>query len=306
MTGDNPETGPLNIDQYLDQFVGPGDGQAEEVEETPEPQEGEPEAETEEVEAESEQDEPEAEEQAPEAYSVEEYGEITVQLADGTRTTLKDLAQGTLRQADYSRKTAELAKVRKEIEAEKEQLALKERQLIEQFASLEEPEPDWRKLAEEDPLGWQLQRLEWEKKQGEKQAKRREAETLRAREIEEFRKFSASKAVEAIPEWADTKKFEASADARKAAALAVGFTEAEYNQALDFRLAALLEKAARYDAGQTKVQASQKKLANVPKVVKPGTMSVKAEREAADRAAKEKRRNKPMSAQEYLNTFDIR
>jgi hypothetical protein len=298
--GDNPETGPLNIDQYLDQFVGPGDGQAEEVEETPEPQEGEPEAEATEVEAESEQDEPQAEEQAPEAYSVDEYGEITVELSDGTRTTLKDLAAGTLRQADYSRKTQAVAERNKALDDREAAIAQKERQLIEQFATLEEPEPDWRKLAEEDPLGWQLQRLEWEKKQGEKQAKRQQAEAIRAREIEEFRKFSASKAVEAIPEWADTKKFQASADARKAAALAVGFTEAEYAQALDFRLAALLEKAARYDAGQTKVQATQKKLANVPKVVKPGTMSVKAERDAAERAARDKRIRGPVSAQDYL------
>lgn len=301
--GDNPQAGPLTIDEYLNQYEAPEEGQAEteEVEAT-EP-EGEVEPEAEEIEAEgedAEKDEPETEDDAPEAYSVDEYGDITVELADGTRTTLKDLAAGTLRQADYSRKTAELAQKRKELEQAAEQLAQRERQLNEQFATLEEPEPDWRKLAEEDPLGWQLTKLEWDSKQAQKAQRKRQAEEARKAEMEQFRRLSAAKAVEAIPEWTDAKKFSEGADARKRAALAVGFTEAEYEQAIDFRLAALLEKAARYDAGQTKVQAAQKKLSKVPKVVKPGTQSTRSEREAAERAAKAKRISGPVGIQEYL------
>lgn len=299
--GDNPQAGPLTIDEYLDSKA-PEEGQAEPEKVEPAEAEAEAEPEVEETEGEeAEQDEPEGEDEAPEAYSVEEYGEITVQLADGTRTTLKDLAQGTLRQADYSRKTAELAQERKALKEAAEQLAQRERQLNEQFASLEEPEPDWRKLAEEDPLGWQLQKLEWDKRQGEREARKRQAEAARKQEIEQFRKFSAARAVEAIPDWTDPKKFDEGASARKAAALAVGFTEAEYAQAIDFRLAALLEKAARYDAGQVKVAATQKKLAKVPKVVKPGTQSTRSEREAAERAAKAKRISGPVGIQEYLN-----
>ena len=300
--GDTPETGPLTVEEYLDSMAPEGQAEPEKVEPAEAEAQAEPEAEEIEAEGEeAEQDEPEAEDDAPEAYSVEEYGEITVQLSDGTRTTLKDLAQGTLRQADYSRKTAELAQERKALKETAEQLAQRERQLNEQFASLEEPEPDWRKLAEEDPLGWQLTKLEWDKKQGERQARKRQAEEARKQEIEQFRKFSAAKAVEAIPDWTDPKKFDEGAAARKAAALAVGFTEAEYSQAIDFRLAALLEKAARYDAGQAKVTATQKKLAKVPKVVKPGTQSTRSDREAAERAAKAKRINGPVGIQEYLS-----
>jgi hypothetical protein len=305
--GDNPQAGPLSIEQYLDSMEAPAEGQAEVVEEKAEP-EGEAEVvEAEEVETETDdQDEPDTEEAAPEAYPVDEYGEITIQLKDGTRTTLADLANGTLRQADYSRKTAELAQTRKELEAAAQELAQRERQLNEQFAQLEEPEPDWRKLAEEDPLGWQLSKLEWDKKQGERQARKRQAEQARQQEIEQFRKWSATKAVEAIAEWTDTKKFNENAEARKKAALAVGFTVEEYEAAVDFRLAALLEKAARYDAGQTKVAAAQKKLSSVPKVLKPGAAnSTKADRLAAERAAQQKRRNRPMSVQDYLSTFDI-
>lgn len=298
--GDNPQAGPLTIDEYLDAKA-PEEGQAEaeEVEAT-EP-EGEVEPEAEEAEGEdAEKDEPETEDDAPEAYSVDEYGEITVELADGTRTTLKDLAAGTLRQADYSRKTAELAQKRKELEQAAEQLAQRERQLNEQFASLEEPEPDWRKLAEEDPLGWQLTKLEWDSKQAQKAQRKRQAEEARKAEMEQFRRWTAQKAVEAIPEWADAKKFQEGAEDRKETLFAAGFTQQEYEQAIDLRWATILEWARIGRASQQKVVAAQKKLSKVPKVVKPGTQSTRSEREAAERAAKAKRISGPVGIQDYL------
>lgn len=308
---DNPDQGPLSIDEYLDTMEAPEKGQAE-----AEPDKAEtPEAEPEEVEAEAEateeeagtddQDEPTTEdEDGPETYSVEEYGEISVSLADGTQTTLKDLADGNLRRADYTRKTTELSEERKAFEAEKEALAERERQLKEQFANLEEPEPDWKALADEDPLGWQIQHIEWQKKQAQKEAAKVEAQKAEEAKRQQFMRATSAKAVEVFPEWAEPEKFNAGDNARKKAAMSVGFTEAEYNGAIDFRLAALLEKAARYDAGQQKVSSAQKKLAKVPKVVKPGASVTKAEKEQAARAAKAKLRDKPMSVDEYLATFE--
>lgn len=299
---DNPQAGPLTIDEYLDSRPAP-EGQAE-----PEPEEEQEEV-TEGVEASEEaepetdeQDEPEAEgEEAPEVYSVDEYGEISVALPDGTQTTLKDLAQGNLRQADYSRKTAELAKARKELEAEEQRLKDYEQQLNQQLASLDEPEPDWEKLAEEDPLGLPLEQVKWQKKQAEKAERKRKAAEAEEQRRQQFMRASAEVAVERMPEWSDPKAFEQSAEARKKAALEAGFTEQEYQSVVDFRLAVLLEKAARYDAGQAKVQATNKKLSKVPKVVKPGASVSKADREQAEKAAKAKRLNRPMSVDEYLN-----
>lgn len=295
--------GPLSIDDALDAM--------EDRSAAPEVEEGETleteaeEAEAEEVEEESEnetddQDEPESEDEGPEVYDISEYGEIAVKLADGTQTTLADLAKGTLRQADYTRKTTELSQARKEIEQMEQALAEKERQLNEQFASLEEPEPDWEKLAEEDPLGLPLAQINWQKKQQAKQAAREKVQQAEQQKMREFQAQTVQKALEAMPEWTDGSKFEAGAKLRKQAALNAGFTEAEYNQAVDFRLAVLLEKAARYDAGQTKVKAAAKKLSSVPKVVKPGTSTTKADKEQAAKVAKSKRLNRPVSIDEYL------
>lgn len=306
--GDNPQAGPLTIDEYLDQHEAP-EGQAETETEDKPVTEPEAETETDEVEADAETDEadePETEDDEESAvYSVDEYGEIAVALPDGTQTTLKELAQGNLRQADYSRKTEALSRERKELEAEKQRLSDFERQLNEQLASLDEPEPDWEKLAEEDPLGLPLEQLKWQKKQAQKAERKRKAEEQAEQQRQHFMRASAEVAVQKMPEWTDPKKFEESAAARKKAALEAGFTEQEFAQVVDFRLAVLLEKAARYDAGQTKVKATQKKLSKVPKVVKPGTSVSKADREQAERAAKAKRRNRPMSVQEYLGTFDL-
>lgn len=305
---DTPQAGPLTIDQYLDTMEAP-EGQAEADPETP-VEEPEAEAEVEETEEDAEpdeQDEPEAEDdEGPEIYAVDEYGDITISMADGTQTTLKDLAQGNLRQADYTRKTTELSNERKALEAESQRLAEFERQLNAKLASLDEPEPDWAKLAEEDPLGLPLEQIKWNKRQAERAEQKRVSQQAEEQRRQQFMRASAEVAVEKLPEWSDPKKFEESAGARKKAALDAGFSDQEYQAVVDFRLAVLLEKAARYDAGQAKIQTTNKKLSKVPKVVKPGASVSKGDREQAERAAKAKRRSKPMSMDEYLSTFDLR
>lgn len=303
MDGDNRDSGPLSINEYLDQLPdAPEEGQAPEEEE----QQAEPETEEEEVEEEAdepeEQDEPEPDDEAPEAYSVSEYGEITVELKDGTRTTLSELANGNLRQSDYSRKTAEVAEERKRLDALAEDLAAKERQLNEFAASIEEAEPDWAKIADDDPLGWQLQKLDWDRKQAKKAQQRQEAQAATAREMEQFKAKTVGIALEAIPEWNTPGEFDKNADARKKAAIAAGFTEQEYAAAIDFRFAALLEWAARGRAKADAVTVTQKKLSKVPKVVKPGTSKEsKADRDAAEKAARAKRLKPSMSVKEYLD-----
>lgn len=301
---DTPLEGPLSIDDVLDTM---DDREAApEVEEGATLEAGAEEVETEEVEADAtdeseEQDEPDADDEGPEVYDVSEYGEISVRLADGTQTTLADLAKGTLRQADYTRKTTELAATKKELEAAKAAISDKERQLNERLASLEEQEPDWEKMAEEDPLGLPLAQIQWNRKQQQKAEARKAAEAREAQERSEFQRQTAETALRLMPEWTDGKSFNETAELRKEAALAAGFTEAEYNQAVDFRLAVILEKAARYDAGQTKVKAAAKKLSSVKRVVKPGASVTKADKEQAAQVAKSKRLNQPMSVNDYLD-----
>lgn len=312
---DNPQAGPLSIDQVLDQLEAAEPITSEEENETPEktPEDLEVEAadaqadaeEAEEKADEQEESEPEAEE--PEVYSAQEYGEIAISLDDGTQTTLADLVAGNLRHADYSRKTNDVAKSRKEVEAREAALAERERQIDLKLASVEEQEPDWVQMAEEDPLGWQIKKLSWDKKQAERSKARKEAEEAEQKQVQQFRQQTTRLALEKMPEWAEGDAFKNGAPARLRAALNAGFTEQEYNGAIDLRLAVVLEKAARYDAGQQKVKATTKKLSKVPKVIKPGASTTKADKQQAEATARKKRRSRAggLSVNEYLSTYDL-
>lgn len=304
---DTPQAGPLSIDDVLD------------TQPDPETDTPEVEDEIEEIEADAEadaepeaEDEPETEDEGPQVLTSDEYGDVLVDL-NGEATPLSELIKGNLRQSDYSRKTQEIAQQRKELEAElsqKEQaIAARERQLDERLSQLDEQEPDWVKLAEDDPLGWAEQRAKWDAKKSRAEAARQNLAKQQQKAVQEFARRTAEIAVSKIPEWSDAKKFDEGSEARKRVALEAGFTEAEYSQTHDFRLAVLLEKAARWDASQAKSKdqlvSAEKRLAKAPKVLKPGQSSSKSDQERARKAARDKRRSGPMSVNDYLKTFDI-
>lgn len=311
---DTPLEGPLSIDDVLDSIEdrqeatpseddtdAPIEAQADDTEDEAE------EAETEEDEATSdEQDEPDTDEGGPDVYDAEEYGEVAVLLKDGTQTTIADLVKGNLRQADYSRKTDDVSKARKEMEEREAALVDRERQLNEQIANAGDVEPDWEKLFEEDPLGAPLKQIQWQKEQKKKQEARERAEADQAEQLEKFRAMTAQKAFDVFPKWAEGTAFKDGAQARLQAALDAGFTQQEYEATPDFRIAVVLEKAALWDASQKKSSAALKKISKAKKVLKPSTSTSKADKANAERVAKAKRRDKPMSLNEYLDTYHLK
>lgn len=310
MSSDTPASGPQSIDEYLD-------GHFEDTPET-EPMEEDGQTEGAEPEAEAEVEEPEVEEsdeaeapeegEGPQVLTVDEYGDIQIQVGDET-TTLADLHKGHLRQQDYTRKTQELAQQRQQMQQEFQQLqesiAEKERLLEQQFAEQDLAEPDWEKLAEEDPLGVVTERIKWEKRRDQQQKARAQAQQRAEQQRQQFMAQTAELAVQKIPEWSEKGGFDKSRDARRKAALDAGFTEQEYNQAADFRLAVLLEKAARYDALQSDGAAAQKRVAKAPKVLKPGSAKTKADRQTVEKVAKSKVLDRPHSLQDHLKALGL-
>lgn len=295
---------------------------AKEAEPAEPAQEPEDEAEAEEVEAEASQEvedtdepnEPEGEsEESEQILTADEYGDVLVDV-DGEPTPLAEVLKGTLRQADYTRKTMALKEEREaaqqEIQERQKALDAREQQLRALEAELGETEPDWEKLAEEDPLGYNSERVKWERKQAAR--KQREAD-LQKRQEEKKREFigkTVDVAVQKIPEWQDVKKFDEGAPARKKAALEAGFTEEEYASTPDFRIAVLLEKAARYDAmskdtGERRARAD-KKIAKAPKVLRPGATKPDSDPKQERRAAFQKRLSKPISSTEITKALGLR
>lgn len=102
----------------------------------------------------------EAPEEEPEAEDGEEPGEVKVTLADGTEVSLGEIEKGYLRQADYTRKTTELAQERealtKRATAHEEQARFIEtatQRLSELVQQLIPPEPPVA-LAQQNPAAY--------------------------------------------------------------------------------------------------------------------------------------------------------
>ena len=315
---DNQETGPQSIDDILESQFSEQEAPTEAVEEAPSEGNEEVKAEAEEtVEVETETEDPIDEPTDPETVSEEpqhlnlgDYGEVTIPIiVDGveTKVNLSEAAKGYQLQADYSRKTAALANERKEMETTLQQahaeLADKQRLLDEQLAQNIEQEPDWVALTEKDPLKAPVEKEKWLRKQALRQDAQARSQQAQATQTHEFRQRTAEVALQSMPEWATDEGFAQNASGRMTAALGAGFTEAEYNGAVDFRLAVLLEKASRYDAQQNQTAAVEKKLASVPKVLKPSRSKGKADVQVERRAAVNRKLDQPHSMDAHLNAF---
>ncbi len=88
-----------------------------------------------------------------------------VTLPDGSEITVAEARKGYLRQADFTRKTTELAQERKALEAREQAVMHELTGLYQQLASSEEAEPDWQRLAREvSPAEYQRVQSHWRQK----------------------------------------------------------------------------------------------------------------------------------------------
>ena len=312
---DNLETGPQTIDAILDAQFSEPDEPTEAQEE--QPLEAELQVDAEEapadedtIEETDETADPEPESQEPQHLNLAEYGDLTIPIVvDGVETAvnLSDAANGYQLRVDYSRKTATLANERKQMEAalgqERAELADKQRLLDEQLAQQIEHEPDWVKMAQDDPLGYLPAREQWNQNQAARAQAQGRSQQVQAAQSHDFQVRTAEIAVRAMPEWATDDGFAKNANGRMAVAMDAGFTETEYNGAVDYRLAVLLEKASRYDAMQSKNAVVEKKLALAPKVLKPGRSKGKQDVQAERRATVNRKLNQPHSMNDALEAF---
>jgi hypothetical protein len=148
--------------------------------------------------------------------------------------------------------------------------------------SKEIKEADLAQLRRDDPSEWSARMREIDQQRAEinqmkleavgayrqsQQATRSEMETALA---EHIRKEHAA-LLEKKPDWADAEK--AKAGKAKVAGYLVkqGFTQDDVARASDHRLVLMAEKAMLFDELQANTNAAKKKLATVPKVLRPGT-----------------------------------
>jgi len=213
--------------------------------------------------------------------------ETTYKGVDGKDVTeklpIKALREGYMRQQDYQRKTAEVARQREEVGEKTRQAIDSERTLyLQQLQQLEAslidtvaPElknVDWNNLATNDPLEYiRIRNRADQVTQALNNIKSKQTEVKT--KIEADKRQALEKAAQKtwatlesdIPGWNESlyKTLLSAGDA-------VGYKQEEVAQWVDARAIKLLHKAHLYDQMQTSKSAADKKVVSVPKVVKPG------------------------------------
>lgn len=214
------------------------------------------------------------------------------------KLSLRELQKGYLRQADYTRKTQDLAKQRAEVQEQVRQAAMSSSkdysQKLDQLQAAvvkaiapELTNVDWNKLATEDAFEYvrlsnrarqiqeTLQAVESEKKS----LADKSAQEERQRKLEAWAKTEATLRQD-IPDWGTDVVQKLAKAAREA-----GATDAEVNELDKAWIIKLAHKAALYDQGQSKTETAVKKVAVVTKTLKPGMKAPNRNAEAEKIAA---------------------
>jgi hypothetical protein len=292
-------------------------------EETPEGEEAEPteeEESTEETQDESfeeeseeeseEEDEEESEESAEDQEEEEEPLFTVTANGEEIEVTYDELLKGYSRQADYTKKTQDIAQQRKEYEQAKQQYeaSLPELQnLKEQYvqvlndtisnsvAGLERFNIDWDRLKEDDREEYLVKRDEFRQAQdelrGHQSRREYEQQQLGQQQKSEVKKIlqeETQKLVSVMPEWGDNEKRKAIITDIREYATSHGYSENELATLADHRALIMLHKAMQFDSiSQSDIKS--KKIKNKPKVIRSGKGKSSKENSRKKRAVQMKR-----------------
>jgi hypothetical protein len=224
----------------------------------------------------SEEEEEQEEQEQPQTFTVKVDGkEVTV--------TLDELQKGYSRTQDYTRKTQQIAEVRKQVEQETQAVRAEREQYAQLLGALQaqlqssEPHVDLERLYQEDPIEWVRQKEVMRERQEKLGAIQSEQQRLsQVAQYEQQRAMEAQFASQqeallaALPDWKDPKKAKAEKALVIESAKAAGFSDEDLKSVYDHRLVLLLRKAALFDQMVSKRQGIKPVVNNGPRPAKPG------------------------------------
>lgn len=277
MDDTNPQGSAKTVDQAAAQIFG--------MLEPQQPEEGQVEEQA--AEETVEDSEPEEMEASEEVQEQEEPPRYRVRVDnEEVEVTLDELMKGYSRTSDYTKKTQTLAEQRKAVEAERGRIeeAAKLRdayaqrlQMVEQVLN-SAPEENLAELKETDPIGYAVKIAERSEREKQLAAVRQERLKLeqqrQAEQQERLRTQIASEAEKlrsAIPDMADEVKGEVLRKEIRDFAKSIGFSEQELAQVYDHRAVVTLYNAMQWQKLQSQKVSATKKVAEAPKMLKPGT-----------------------------------
>jgi hypothetical protein len=232
-------------------------------------------------------DEESSEEQSGEEEESEEQEKpqtFTVRV-DGKEVavTLDELQKGYSRTQDYTRKTQQIAEVRKQVEQETQAVRAERGQYAQLLGALQaqlqssEPQIDLDRLYQEDPIEWVRQKEVLRDRQEKAyaiQAEQQRLNQLMQREqqqsIQQHLESQKDALLAALPEWKDAKKAKLEKAMLIESAKSAGFSDEDLKSVYDHRLVLLLRKAALFDQMVSKRQGIKPVVNNGPRPAKPG------------------------------------
>ena len=257
-----------------------------------------------------EEEEPEGEEESEESGEEVEEELLYAVTVNGEEqeVTLDELMKGYSRQSDYTRKTQDVAKERRDMDTLQQQynsgLAQMQQERQQYLESLNQiisnsasnldkfTNIDWESIKENDPIEYVTKREEFREAQERVQAMQQEhymAQQKQSQDAQRFR-FKAlqeehGKLASILPEWSEPEKQKKLVSDIRSYASDQGFSDEELNSLVDHRSLIVLMKAQKYDKLQ-KADIKSKKLKNKPRVIRAG--SGKDKKEDSRSSAKQK------------------
>ena len=249
----------------------------------------------------------------PAADAVTDDPEYEIRVGDKTQSVrLSELQNGYLRQADYSRKTGDLAQVRKDYEQAKASIEQERttygtllKQLRQQVESNLMPAEELKRMQQLDPVGFLLAKEQQKEKieylnaiQQEEALVNQRKQAEHARWVQQARSDASNVLLQQIPEWRseETRNREL-AEMSRVGAESYGYTPQELSQILDPRFVMVLRDAASYRQGKGQTNGIQaKRLTPQPGRPVPAKRSVpQTDPDAARRSVAQQRFNRAPS-----------
>jgi len=269
-----PEQGQAEVDEAQPAEVSDEDTEAAASEDDDSGVEDAPDDES--AEEQSEESEESEEQEQPQTFTVKVDGkEVDV--------TLDELQKGYSRTQDYTRKTQQIAEVRKQVEQETQAVRAERQQYAQLLGALQaqlqvsEPQVDLERLYNEDPIEWVRQKEVMRERQEKAYAIQAEQQRLyQTSQREQQQAFEQQLVLQkdallaALPAWKDSKVAKAEKDLVMQAAKSVGFSDEDLNSVYDHRIVLLLREAALYRQMMSKRQGIKPVVNNGPRPAKPG------------------------------------
>lgn len=285
------KTTPVGDEEHAAEAIAEdADEQEDNAEEEEAPESEEADEDDAEEDSESEESEEDTDEASPEPFMV---------LEDGTEISEEEAKRGYLRQADYTKKTQELAQDRKQLAQAWQQRAQEREVLAENLnlaISVVEPTlaelagTDWDRLAREDAYEYAEKRALYDQAQARyNQLTEQGRAVLQQQQQEQEAQRKQRQAMEAkrlqmaFPDLADPTKANAfRGRLRDYAQNVVRLSPQEAGSIVDHRMVILMEKARRYDELQKSgLSSARKKVSKSPKrAMKPGKPTSEVDRQA--------------------------